>query len=140
MTPEQVAVVQDTLLAVTPRAGELSDRFYERLFEADPALRSLFPADLTEQRRKFSAELTELVALVSDLDGLLPRARALGARHRAYGVRATHYQPTGERVIASLAELLGPEWTDDAERAWRAAYRLVSEAMIQGSHEGAVGG
>ncbi len=50
MTPEQIALVQDSFLAVLRIKDTAAALFYGRLFEDDPSLEALFPADLTEQK------------------------------------------------------------------------------------------
>ena len=39
------------------------------------------------------------------------RARALGARHRGYGVRAGHYRLAREVMVDSLTAVLGDDFT-----------------------------
>ena len=52
MTPEQVKLVQQTFGQVAPIADKAADLFYDRLFAIAPEVRSLFPGDLTEQKKK----------------------------------------------------------------------------------------
>ena len=58
MTPEQIALVQSSFDYVGPDLPDLATRFYQELFLAAPALRSLFPADLTSLQGHFEAALT----------------------------------------------------------------------------------
>src|SRR5262245_25313536 len=57
MTPEQIALVQDSFQRVSARSDELAADFYRRLFIADPAARELFTTDMALQRIKFMREL-----------------------------------------------------------------------------------
>jgi hypothetical protein len=61
MTPEQVALVQTSFAKVAPVADQAAQIFYDRLFAVAPQVRSLFPNDMTEQRRKLMATLAVVV-------------------------------------------------------------------------------
>jgi hypothetical protein len=50
MTPEQIRHIRSSWAAVLPIAATAADLFYQRLFDLDPSLRALFPADLSAQK------------------------------------------------------------------------------------------
>ena len=60
-------------------------------------------------------------------------ARALGARHAGYGVRAAHFGMVRPPLLAAIAEELGDAWTPAMAGAWTAAYDMISEAMLFGT-------
>lgn len=134
MTPDQIALVEDTLAAVDMDA--LAEDFYRRAFASDPALATMFTTDPAVQRARFSAELAEIMRSIRSLDAFDTRVRALGARHRGYGVRSAHYRLMGEALMAALAAALGDRWTDEAAEAWVLAYNLTAETMMLGGLEG----
>ena len=68
-----------------------------------------------------------------DLDAIVPKLEALGARHVAYGAKPEHYLVAGEVLIASLAEVAGDAWTAEYELAWAAAFAVVADAMLNGA-------
>src|SRR6478735_7690894 len=105
MTPSQIALVEDTLASVD--LARLTAAFYQRAFAGDPALSTMFTSDPVVQRERFAAELAEIVRSIRSLDTFASTARALGARHRDYGVRATHYRLMGTALLDSLAAALG---------------------------------
>ncbi len=49
ITPKQKELVQTTFVQVTPIALKAADIFYNKLFELDPELKSLFKGDMKEQ-------------------------------------------------------------------------------------------
>ena len=55
MTPQQIDLVQSSFKKVVPIAGTAADLFYDRLFEIAPEVRSMFPQDLSEQKKKLMA-------------------------------------------------------------------------------------
>ena len=133
MTPEQITLVQSSFDRLGPDLPALTARFYQEVFQRDPALRPLFPSDLAELRVKFAQKLTEIVQSMPRLAELLVHTRALGARHVGYGVRTRDYQTIGDSLIAALAAVLGEELDAQTHEAWVLAYTLVAETMLEGA-------
>lgn len=133
MTPEQVHLVQDSFTRLEPRSDEFAATFYAGLFELDPPTRLLFSQDPAVQRTKFMAELGEIVRCISDFDAFIARARSLGAEHVAYGATHQHYAVMAVALDRALAAHLAEEFTAAMREAWRSAYDLVAEVMMQGA-------
>ena len=133
MTPEQITLVQSSFTRLGPDLPAVTARFYQELFQRDPALRPLFTTDMAEQRVKFAQKLTEIVQSIPRLDQLLVHTRALGARHVGYGVRATDYQTVGDSLIAAIAAVLGEEFDAATREAWILAFNIVAETMLEGA-------
>lgn len=107
--------------------------FYARLFALAPALRPLFPSDMTHQRDKLVRALAMLVRGISDPEALIPSLHQLGARHVGYGVVAPHYVVVGEALIDTL-DLVSPAPLDDATRSeWIKLYGWVAATMLSGA-------
>jgi hemoglobin-like flavoprotein len=123
---------------VAPRGDELMDRFYARLFAAAPAVAPLFAStDLRRQKQKLLAALALLRRSLRDLDAVVAKLRAVGARHVRYGARPEHYPVVGAVLIDSMAEVAGDAWRPEHARAWSAAFDVVAGAMIAGAAEAA---
>jgi hemoglobin-like flavoprotein len=133
MTPEQLALVQSSFERVGPDLPAVATRFYQELFQRDPALRALFTTDMAEQKVKFAQKLTEIVWAMPRLSELLLHTRALGARHLGYGVRAADYPTVGASLIAALAAVLGDSFDAATCEAWTLAFNLVAETMLEGA-------
>ena len=78
MTPEQIELVQTSFKKVVPIAGAAADLFYGRLFEIAPEVRSMFPDDLSEQKKKLMAMLGTAVGNLHQLDRLAMHATLEG--------------------------------------------------------------
>jgi hemoglobin-like flavoprotein len=129
MTPEQIRHIQKSWAAVVPIASTAADLFYERLFDLDPSLRALFPADLSVQKKKLMDMLHQVVLGLDELPALLPSVRELGARHRKYGVAPQHYETVGSALLWTLRKGLGEAFTPEVEEAWTLAYGVLADAM-----------
>jgi hemoglobin-like flavoprotein len=130
MTPEQVALIQQSFGKVAPIAEPAAALFYGRLFEIAPEVKPLFRGDMKEQGRKLMATLAVVVNGLGNLDAVLPAASALAKRHVDYGVKPAHYAPVGEALLWTLERGLGAQWTAELAAAWGAAYGVLSEFMI----------
>lgn len=130
MTPDQVALVQDSFKKVVPIADVAADLFYGRLFEIAPEVKPMFRGDLKEQGRKLMATLGVVVTGLTRLETVLPAASALAKKHVDYGVKAEHYAPVGAALLWTLEKGLGEVWTPDVANSWTTAYGTLSGYMI----------
>jgi hemoglobin-like flavoprotein len=130
MTPDQVTLVQQSFAKVTPISEQAAVLFYDRLFEVAPSVKPMFPADMTEQRKKLMATLAVVVGGLGNLESILPAASALAKRHIGYGAKAEHYPVVGGALLWTLEKGLGESWTPELKDAWTAAYGTLSGFMI----------
>jgi hemoglobin-like flavoprotein len=129
MTPQQIELVQTSFEKVVPIAGTAADLFYDRLFEIAPEVRPMFPADLGEQKKKLIAMLATAVTNLHRLETILPAVRALGERHKGYGVTVAHYAPVGAALLWTLEKGLGDAFTPDVKAAWTDTYTALAGVM-----------
>jgi hemoglobin-like flavoprotein len=130
MNPSQVKLVQESFAKVAPISEQAAVIFYDRLFEVAPVVKAMFPADMTEQRKKLMATLAVVVNGLSNLESILPAASALAKRHVGYGARPEHYPVVGGALLWTLEKGLGEAWTPEVASAWTAAYSTLSSYMI----------
>lgn len=129
MTPQQIELVQTSFRKVVPIAGTAADLFYDRLFETAPEVRSMFPQDMKEQKAKLMGMLGTAVSNLHKLDEILPAVKALGERHKGYGVTAAHYAPVGAALLWTLEKGLGPDFTPEVKEAWTETYTALAGVM-----------
>jgi hemoglobin-like flavoprotein len=130
MTPTQVKLVQESFAKVAPISETAAVIFYDRLFEVAPAVKSMFPDDMTEQRKKLMMMLAAVVNGLGNLESILPAASALAKRHVSYGAQPEHYPVVGGALLYTLEKGLGEAWTPELADAWTAAYDALSGYMI----------
>jgi hemoglobin-like flavoprotein len=130
MTPDQIALVQDSFKKVVPIADVAADLFYGRLFEIAPEVKPMFRGDIKEQGRKLMATLGVVVTGLTKLETVLPAASALAKKHVDYGVKAEDYTPVGAALLWTLEKGLGDAWTPELAGAWGTAYGTLSNFMI----------
>ena len=130
MTPDQVKLVQQSFARAVPISDAAAVLFYDRLFEIAPSVKPMFPADMTEQRKKLMSTLAVVVNGLGNLETVLPAASALAKRHVGYGVKPEHYPLVGVALLWTLQRGLGDHWTPEVADAWTAAYATLSGFMI----------
>jgi hemoglobin-like flavoprotein len=130
---------------VVPIAETAADLFYKRLFELRPDYRSLFPDDISAQKRKLVKMLSFVVKsldwpdsawrdAVPPEDDLMLVVLALGRRHAVlYKIPDDSYGPVGEALLWTLDYGLGKAFTDDVREAWLGIYKLLVVAMRMGA-------
>jgi len=138
LTSNDIALVRASFAQVVPIADTAADIFYDRLFTIAPSLRSMFPADMREQKRKLMQMIASTVDGLNNLDALVPTVKTLGARHAVYGVTASHYGTVGEALIWTLERGLGAAFTPEVRSAWAKLYGLIASTMQAGAAEAAV--
>jgi hemoglobin-like flavoprotein len=129
MTREQIALVQSSFQKVQPILEQATVMFYGRLFELDPALRSLFHGTAADQARKLAQALTIVVTGIDRPEQIRGAVEALGRRHVGYCVRDAHYSTVGEALLWTLAQGLGEFFTSEVREAWAAAYGWLAFTM-----------
>jgi hemoglobin-like flavoprotein len=135
ITSRQRDLVRETWQQIVPLQAAASAIFYDRLFQLDPTLRPLFPADLKAQRLKLTGALEFTVAHLGDPERLIPVLQDLGRSHRRLGIGTREFDLVGEALFWALQQGLGTAFTPEVREAWATAYALVSDVMLDAMAE-----
>jgi hemoglobin-like flavoprotein len=130
MNTKQITVVKESWAKVAPIAPPAATLFYDRLFSVAPGARNLFPADMTEQKRKLMEMLATVVDRLDALEEIVPEVQALGERHAGYGAEPEHYAVVGECLLWTLGQGPGDGFTAEVKDAWATAYETLASTMI----------
>ncbi|ARP69939.1 hemin transporter [Streptomyces pluripotens] len=136
LSEQSAATVRATLPAVGAAIGEITERFYARLFTAHPELlRNLFnrgnQASGT-QRQALAASITAFASYLLDHPGQLPNAllSRIAHKHASLGVVPEQYAVVHENLFAAIAEVLGDAATPEVAAAWDEVYQLMANALV----------
>jgi hemoglobin-like flavoprotein len=129
MKVDQITLVQDTFDKIRPISEKAAKLFYNRLFELDPSLKSLFKGDMKTQGKMLMQMLDYAVTGLDRLDTIVLAIQNLGIRHAGYGVKDEYYETVGEALLWTLEQGLGKDFTPDVKDAWVEAYKLLSDIM-----------
>ncbi len=135
MDNQQIKLVKASFAKVAPISDLAAGLFYQKLFELDPDLRNLFPANIDSQKKKLMAALGLAVKELDAPNRLLPVIQKLGIRHIDYGVEEYRFDTVGEALLWTLAEGLGDAFTPEVESAWAEGYDTLATVMKQAASE-----
>jgi hemoglobin-like flavoprotein len=118
---------------VEPVSETAARLFYDQLFELNPQLRALFPAEkeeMEEQGSKLMQMTSIAVQGLDRLDEISPAVEDLGRRHVSYGVRDGDYDAVGAALLWTLEQGLGEEtFTPEVREVWTSTYALLAGVM-----------
>ncbi len=129
LTPDEVLLVRNSWASVAPIADQAAALFYNRLFELDPSLKSLFTGDMRRQGAKLTRMIAVAVENLDRIDTIVPALEDLGRRHVGYGVKNPHYDTVGAALLWALGQGLGDGFTDDVRGAWTTVYGILATTM-----------
>lgn len=129
MTPKQVILVKNSWAHVLPIADKVAKLFYEKAFELEPPLQSLFTGNITEQGHKLMQMIDTVVNSLDKLNAIMPAVDALGERHAEYGVKDKDYETFGIALLWALETYLGERFTAEVKQAWSNIYEELASTM-----------
>ena len=88
---------------------------------------------MESQRMKLVQALDRVIQGLDHFEGLQFELKALGRRHKTYGVADRHYSIVGAALIWTLERGLADIWTEELRNAWTAAYVAISTVMKEGA-------
>ncbi len=131
-TEEQINRLGSSFQLIEPRLDDVVSVFYTKLFDAAPALRSMFPDDLGGQKKHMNSALKLVANNVANIEKLAGPLREMGARHVGYGAQEAQFPVVRDIMVDSLAEVAGYVWTPQLSSDWGAALDAVAGYMIEG--------
>jgi hemoglobin-like flavoprotein len=130
MSPESERLIRESWELLRPQSDAIAAAFYTRLFESNPALERLFDTtNMTEQRRKLVAMLSEIVRALDRPEVLVSEVADSGRRHVTYGVHDRDYEDVGAALLWAIDQSLGERGGPEIRAAWREAYDLLAAVM-----------
>lgn len=132
-----VAVLRESWALISDFSDKVVSEFYGMLFSRYPAIRSLFPVVMDNQRDRLLDALTYVALNLDDLGMVTAYLRELGMDHRKFDVRPEHFRAFGYCLVAAMRANTGEAWRPAYEEAWLAAYEQIAAIMIQAAAEDA---
>lgn len=129
MNQEDIVKVQSSWAIIAPNGEDFIKHFYQKLFEIDPELQSLFKRSMDMQARKLVSMLDSAVEYLGQENKFAPPLAAAGKRHILYGVKASDFKTVGIALIQTLAETLGNDFDEQTQLAWEKAYKGIEDVM-----------
>ncbi len=131
-TPEQIAILRDSMVRLIPACEDVSDNFYRKLFESHPQLRPLFAEDMEPQKEKLILMLATAIDLLGDREGFEEACAEHGRRHVKYGALPAHYPIVAQLTLSEIGAAANPPLNEDEQEAWTLLLDLVVSHMLNG--------
>lgn len=133
LNPDEIRLLRTSFVRMIPACEVRSERFYERLFESDPALRGLFPTDMESQHEKLTMMLASAIDLLDHREAFVETCAALGKRHDGYGALRGHYDVVNRLLVECLVDEVEPKLSQAERSSWTKLLALITESMLSGS-------
>ena len=130
-------VIEATLPLVGSRIGDITPKFYARLFGAHPELLDgLFSRSNQKSGNQQQALAGSIAAFATHLvnnPGTLPETvlSRIAHKHASLGITEPQYQVVYEHLFAAIAEDLAEVITPEIAEAWTEVYWLMADALIK---------
>jgi methyl-accepting chemotaxis protein len=125
------ALLRTSFDLIAPEKYEFVEAFYQILFEKYPEVRPLFATtDMPRQVRILADILGAVVEGVEAGNDLTPTLKALGARHKKYGVSSEHYPKVADSLLIAFQKRLGSQWTPAYQAVWTEALMGIAQVML----------
>jgi len=126
-------LLRSSFTTAIDRQPAITPRFYEILFSRYPQVKPLFGGNSARaQQEMLQQALAAVIDHLDDASWLAATLAALGAKHVGYGVTLEMYDWVGVALLATLAEILQEEWTEEVARQWQLAYGVIRDLMLEG--------
>jgi hemoglobin-like flavoprotein len=114
----------------------LGQRFWTQLNNEAPEQTHIFRRPLKMWGTLLHHIMDMLIVSIQDPESFFELLFELTVRHIRYGVRPEYLQPFGTALFAMLEELLGDEWNERAQQAWKLVWKRASDSIARGLNVG----
>lgn len=130
MSTLNVTLLRASFDHVIEKQPELTTRFYEIFFDRYPQVKPLFGAKSQKaQAEMLQAALVSVLEHIEDSQWLTSTLKALGEKHKGYGVTDEMYGWVGECLLAAISEAANVPADSDVIKEWTLAYNTIANIM-----------
>ena len=129
MTGDDILLVQESWLSITPVKQITAELFYDKLFELDPGLRALLQGDAGAANGKFVRLLDATVRGLERTDVLMFAVREVGIRNPIFGASDAHHGTVAAALLWTLDKALRGDLTPAVKAAWIRTFGVLSQGL-----------
>ncbi|MEX0876992.1 MAG: globin domain-containing protein [Phycisphaerales bacterium] len=133
LTPVQIERLNMNLSLVESQIEKLVAAFYDKLFQAAPEVRALFPDDPGTQRSDLTGALLLVAKNIQDLENLGDPLRQIGESNTLIAELGAHYPLVRDCMLKAVAQVSGYTWTPNLEQDWTLVLDTVAGHIIEGA-------
>jgi len=134
---DQQALVEESLNLVAEKDIDLTPSVYRHLFSMSPDAADVFEGIPVSQQGLMLTKVLELIMSCSQGGEKIPEFREYDIPlHDDLGVTPGMYHDYFEALIVTLQDVLGTDWSDKYEDAWRLQFqKLIAEVSLHSESE-----
>lgn len=133
MTTHGHDTVRSSYNALSSHVDVLADRFFARLFAAQPVLRALLPRDHWQRAHDLMALLGMVVNGGNRPDGIQTALMDFGAKAQRVGIMPQQYGLARQALLDAMKDVLGADWTEEVESDWTDLLNTVTSVVVLGA-------
>jgi hemoglobin-like flavoprotein len=131
---EEIKLIQYSFTTLTAKSKHAGEKFYKRLFEANPEFIKLFKGDIKEQAGALMRMVKTVVEGLNHPQIIIPAIQDLGRRHNEYGVTPEQYKIFGECLISTIEEEMANDFNSATKKAWQKLYDILTDEMKENKY------
>jgi hemoglobin-like flavoprotein len=120
----------------TTDVESLGQKFWVQLNDEAPEQTKIFRRPLKMWGTLLHHIMDMLIVSIKEPDIFFDELLALTIRHVRYGVRPEYLQPFGNALFSTLEDLLGDQWTERTQKAWRMVWKRATNSIARGLNVG----
>ncbi len=132
LSPRTVALVKQSVPALSEQGAEITRRMYSFLFE-DDHIRELFnhanQGEEGSQVKALAAAILSYAQNIENLGALLPVVERIAHKHIGFHILPEHYPFVAKALLRAIQDVLGEAATPDLLTAWGEAYWFLAEVL-----------
>lgn len=133
LRPETIDLIKRLAPVVAAHAETITQRFYIRMFDGDPAVKVYFNQAHQfsgGQQRALAGAICAYFAHIDDPGALGPAIELIAQKHCSLGIQPEHYPIVGKHLLAAIKDVMGDAATDEVISAVGEAYGFLAEVCI----------
>lgn len=128
-------LIKQSVALLAPKGTEITEYFYNYMFEHYPQVRPMFPKEMGPQAKRLLDSIVYIATHVDNTEALVPYLQKLGIGHNKYNTQPEHYPIVGASLLKTLEHFAGPAWTPELAQSWTEAYGVASSVMIDAAQK-----
>ena len=133
LSNEHIKAIQASIPLLAEHGTTITDKFYDRLFQAHPDLFNMFNRSNQKsgtQRNALAEAIFAYASHIEDVSVLIPVIHRIAHKHSSIGVSADLYPVVGEHLLGAIQDVLNLPDNHSALSAWAAAYQVLADTFI----------
>ncbi|MFN8446897.1 MAG: globin domain-containing protein [Caldilineaceae bacterium] len=122
-------LIERSYQQIESNADQITDYFFQRLFELEPALKLLLPGEPQVRKAFVLTALSFIIDNLHQLDVMHLRAQALGHSWVSKGILPIHYEAMRRALLESFNQLQSGSIAPQAKVAWNEICTMLANTM-----------